>query len=136
MGEAKRTRLRAPLRRDGNSPAEIAAYLASKSDDKTFMISPVCWRPSDGTTARRHYFIVGTGDAAVEAHFDEINLAAEGSADEDRAAVIASLATHKPCVIYDFADELELVKWCEAAWPCDKVRRIRANIEAERAQAA
>ena len=59
-----------------NSPAALAAYLASRSSDAVFAIGPVVWRPSDGLAARQFYMTIATGDATGEAYFTEITLGA------------------------------------------------------------
>jgi len=49
-----------------------------------------------------------------------------------RGGLKAALVEHRPCVIVDFADELEMARHAEAAWPGAKIRRIVAQLEAER----
>jgi hypothetical protein len=140
MGEANRRRHRIGPEGEGTIKgtaaevyAEMAAYLVEGSRDHTLMFGPVVWQPSDGTSARRWYFhVVGCGRTG-EVWNDQLNAETEADTVALRNGIKMALIDQRPCVMHDFDDELEMARWAEAAWPCAKITRIRAGIEAERA---
>ena len=111
---------------------ELAAYLLDGSIDRTLLFGPVVWRPSDGTSARRWYFVVAGCDRTGETRVNHLIAETEAETVALRAGVMAALIKHRPCVAIDFDDELEMAKQAEAAWPGPKITRIREGIEAER----
>lgn len=113
--------------RQQTSPQEIAEFLVSKAVDHMIVFGPLVWRPSDGGSSKYWYFIVGSADESGEFHCDQII----GGAD-DRLALLAALVSRPPLLVHDFADELEMARFCEAAWPCAKITRIRKQLEQER----
>jgi hypothetical protein len=51
-----------------------------------------------------------------------------------RQGLLVALARRRPAlVIHDFDDELRLVQFCAVVFPCERSRRLLANLEAERA---
>jgi hypothetical protein len=136
MGEARR--------RIGRSPegeirgpaadvyADIAAYLLDGSADRMLLLGPVVWFPSDGTSARRWSFNVVGCSRTGEARHDQLNAETEAEALEFRAGLFAALVDHGSCLLQDLDDELHMARMAEAAWPGDKITRLRERIEAER----
>jgi hypothetical protein len=115
---------------------EAAAYLIGNSADRTLLFGPVAWLPSDGTSARRWYLIVIGCDQAGETWLNDLGAETKGDTEALRASVMAALIEHRPCVMHDFDDELEMVKWAEAVWPSTKIMQVREGVEAERKQGA
>jgi hypothetical protein len=109
-----------------------AAYLLEGSVDRTLLFGPVVWQPSDGTSARRWYFMVVGCDRTGETRHDQLNAETEADAVALRTDVMAALVALPPCVAVDFNDELEMAKVAEANWPCAKITGIRQAIEADR----
>jgi len=142
MGEAKRrSRLGQQLADDEEGEikgdmaeicAETADYLLEASIDRTLLFGPVVWLPSDGTSARQWRFIVVGCDRTGETRVDQLNAETEADTMAFRAGVMAALIEHRPCVMIDFDDELQMARQAEAAWPCAKITRLREGIEAER----
>jgi hypothetical protein len=137
MGESNRRRSR--IEAEGEIKGdmaeictETAAYLLNDSVDRTLLIGPVSWRPSDGTSPRLRYFIVVGCDRTGKTFVDQLAAATEADTMEMRAGLMAALIARRPCVAIDFNDELQMAKWAESAWPCAKITRIREGIEAER----
>ncbi len=77
-----------------------------------------------------------SGDLDSETyHIDQVTIDQDDQelAEQARRTMMLHLAQRKPPpVVIDFADELDLAKFCETVWPGDRCRRIRANIERER----
>ena len=133
MGEAKRRkpvkRKQAEVKGDGADVcAKVAAYLLAGSVDRTLLFGPVVWRPTDGTTSRRWYFMVAACHQAGEMW--HVQLFAETEADTValRTDVMAALVKRPPCVLHDFDDELAMAKVA-----CARITDIRQAIEAARA---
>jgi hypothetical protein len=112
--------------------AETAAYLLEGSVDRTLLLGPIVWRPSDGTSARQWYFHVAGCDRTGEMRVDQLNAESEADTEALRAGIKMALVERRPCVMIDFDDELAMARWAEALWPCGKATRIREGIEAER----
>jgi len=100
-----------------------------------FEEGPVVWRPSDGTSARLWYLVVVGCDRQSEARIDRLVAGTEADTVAMRTGIIAALVAHKPCVVHDFDDELDMARHAEATWPGEKIRGVREAIEAERAAA-
>jgi hypothetical protein len=144
MSEAKRRRSRiARLLANGEQGqikgaradvcAEAADYWLERSVDRTLLVSPVAWRPSDGTSALEWYFIVVGCDRTGEMRHDQLFAETEADTVVLRADVMAALAAYPPCVLHAFDDELAMAKLAEILWPCAKITSIRERIEAKRA---
>jgi hypothetical protein len=112
--------------------ASTAAYLLRDAVDRTLFLGPVCWQPSDGTSARRWYFNVAGCKRNGEIFVDQLCAETEADTVEMRAGVTMALAGLRPCVMLDFDDELEMARRAESLWPGEKITRIRKEIEAER----
>jgi hypothetical protein len=90
-------------------------------------------------TGRHHpstppiYFVSASAD---ESGFVAVTVGAADrqDAEELRTAIMVALARKGALVIHDFADELEMARRCEAIWPGEETRGIRAAIEAERSR--
>jgi hypothetical protein len=113
--------------------AKAADYWLERSVDRTLLVGPVAWQPSDGPSALEWFFIVVGCDWTGEMRHDELFAETEADTVALRADVMAALAARPPCVLHDFDDELEMAKVAEANWPCAKITGIRQAIEAERA---
>jgi hypothetical protein len=111
----------------------IAAYLRRGHISPHVLLGPIVWEPK-GDDGKRWYFVVATGDDNG-AHFDQLGSQERELAERLRASLIVALIQERPLVIHDTDDELEMARWCEAIWPSEKTRRVRAGIEAERAEA-
>lgn len=116
---------------DGEVSA-IADALVANAADRTLAIGPVLWQPSDGTSARQWYFIVGSADAAKRFCVTPIWLeqADEKIAKAARLELDAELSTRRPVITHTFDDELEMMRFAEAQWPCEQSTKIRRALEA------
>jgi hypothetical protein len=86
---------------------------------------------SSGLLLRRSYSLV----VETFAWPSQLGSQERDLAERLRASLIVALIQGRPLVIHDTDDELEMARWCEAIWPSEKTRRVRAGIEAERAEA-
>jgi hypothetical protein len=125
MGEANRRRshIEAEVEIKGDMAeicAETAAYLLNDSVDRTLLVGPVSWRPSDGTSPRLWYFIVVGCDRTGETFVDQLSAETEADTVEMRVGVMAALVDQRPVVMIDFDDELAMAKWAETVWPSAK----------------
>jgi hypothetical protein len=112
--------------------SKAVAHFVSMSADRQFMIGPVVWQPSDGASAKRWYFTVVFANERKEVQIHSV--VAEDGVDPHgmRTEFFQSLSQQNtPCVAHIFDDELEFIKWCEAAWPSDRLKRIREEMEAD-----
>ena len=91
-----------------------AAFLLEDSVDRTLLFGPVVWRPSDGTSARRWYFVVVGCDRTGEMWSDELTAETEADTVTLRSDIIVALVALPPCVAIDFNDALEMAKVAEA----------------------
>jgi hypothetical protein len=106
---------------------EVADYLLEKSGDRQVVVGPLVWQPSDGKASRMWYVIACTGDEVRQFCCDQVILP-----DEDgRKDIIAALA-RSGVVIHDMDDELDMLRWCEAIWPGERVTSLRKIVEADR----
>jgi hypothetical protein len=111
----------------------ICDFLLNKAADGTLAIGPLTWQPSDGTSAKQWYFIVGSGDESGQFHCDQISVD-HSEREALRNAVLAELVSRSlghGLVIHTLDDEITFAQWCERLWPCEKIARIRQSVEAE-----
>jgi hypothetical protein len=110
----------------------IAEHAIEMATDKTILIGPVAWIPAAGKRLWR--FTIATADDKAGFGVDIV-----GDEDEDlikaihRDVELALVQRKTPVVVHVFADELEMARWCNAIWPCEKGSDLVAAIEAERA---
>jgi len=111
----------------------ICDRLISNAADKTLATGPLTWQPSDGTSAKRWYFIVGFGDAGGLFHCEAIYVDAD-----QRDAIysrirleLMSRVAGRTFIIHTFNDEITFARWCECLWPGEKITRIRKATEAD-----
>jgi hypothetical protein len=109
------------------SPAEAAAHLLQDSVDRVLLFGPVVRRPETNW-----YFIVVGCSRTGEVWNDLFGVGSEGATVKMREHLKVALVEKRPCVMIDFDDELEVAGYAEAIWPCQKITRIREQIEAER----
>jgi hypothetical protein len=110
--------------------SSICDSLVARAADRVLAIGPLLWQPSDGTSTKLWYFIVGSADDAKEFHTDQIIVDSE-TPEADRADILTELITRRPLVVHTFDDEVTMARWCAAIWPCDKTVRLRRSVEAE-----
>jgi hypothetical protein len=113
---------------------EVAAATAQhlrrgKNLNPHTVLGPVVWELNDDL--RRWYFIAITGNDKG-ARIDRLAAATKPLCQDLRSALAIALVHHRPLVIHDMDDELEMMRLCEILWPSPKTTRIRARIEAER----
>jgi hypothetical protein len=94
------------------------------------VLGPVVWQP-DGA-GRRWYFAVASGKQPRGFRVDQIAAGTRELAEEIRAALWMALLQHRPIILHDTDDELQMARLCAAIWPCKKTEKIVAGIEAER----
>ena len=112
--------------------AKEADYWLERSVDRTFLVSPIAWQPSGGTSALEWFFLVIGCDRTGVIRRDELFAETEADTVALRADVMAALAARPPCVLHAFDDELAMARLAEILWPCAKITGIRRRIEAER----
>ena len=112
--------------------AKAADYWLERSVDRTLLVSPVAWQPSDGPSALEWFFIVVGCDWTGVIRRDELFAETEADAVSLRADVMAALAARPPCVLHAFDDGLAMARLAEILWPCAKITGIRKRIEAKR----
>lgn len=105
-------------------PAAASIFAASLLD-RHAIIGPSVWQPTDGRSGKAYYFMAAGFDK------EGFLLMKMDGRPEERAAFIVCLTQHRPLVIQDMDDELQMARMCEALWPCDKTRRIKESLEAE-----
>jgi hypothetical protein len=108
----------------------IVDHCLEGANDCNVVVGPLCWRPTDGTSSRYWYFIVATSEKARGFRCDQV----QGD-EEDRMAVLLSLATRRPPLIIHVMDnEVDMARWCELLWPGKRISRLRKQVEAETAE--
>lgn len=123
------SRRKRKLEMDGG-PGHFCDFLVAKSADRVLAIGPLVWQPSDGTSTKQWYFIVGSGGADKQFHCDQVIVGVD-TREGDRLSVLAELISRRPLVLHTFEDELSFARFCEIMWPCEKSARIRQSVEAE-----
>jgi hypothetical protein len=114
--------------------AAIAAFLIENSDDRIFLVGPVSWAPSDGTSARQWRFVVLTAKGG-ETRCDTVQTQDRMTAEAARVVVMAALIARRPCVVACFANAGEMVAQACAQWPrCDAIRRLQQAVDAARSK--
>ena len=113
---------------DVNNPLhKIADHITDNSGDGTVVVGPICWQPSDGTSAKIYSFIVATSDRQKGVRFNRITTA--GNPGRVRADFIMALA-RRHVIIHDVDDELYMARLCEALWAGERISKIRQGLEA------
>ncbi len=110
------------------------SLLVGAGDAPTVAIGPLVWNVEQGHDTKHWYFIVGTADASGRFRVDQFRVDFDDQpfAENCQASLIMELVGRRPVVIHSFDDELDLIRFCDAVWPCAKTKRIRASIEQER----
>ncbi len=109
----------------------VVEVLKDRCECPHVVIGPVVWQENRGK--REWYFTLASGDPGfftLMVGFGED----AGLADQCRASAFVSFIRRKPIVVHDVDDELAMARLCEAIWPCEKTRKVRAGIEGERQQ--
>jgi hypothetical protein len=110
---------------------EEAALLWEKSEGRVFAVGPAGWLPIDGKAARHIYFMTASADATGEAQFGTIPLEDGLDHAQMRTRFIDAIKARGPCVVDDFDNEADFIKFCATTWPGKKTARLRAIIEAQ-----
>jgi hypothetical protein len=126
---------------------DIAKFLLTKSRQESGLtIGPLVWYPASECEitgcdphAKVWCSIVGgthqTKRRGTKWHCDSMVFGLDlNEAKELRAELIAALQRH--CEVHVFDDELEHAKFCVERWPCDKNKRILADVRNRRARDA
>jgi hypothetical protein len=108
------------------TPERFVDYILSDTDSLHVVVGPVVWHDSNPT---EKYFIIATSEAGRGFRCDRLSIADDG----DRLAVLAALFQRRPLVIHDCDDELYMARLCETLWPGERISKLRATLEAERA---
>jgi hypothetical protein len=95
------------------------------------LLGPVVWEIKQGSDLRQWYFMIASG-GPEGCRVDQIVADDEAETECLRNALHFRLLQHRPIVIHDFDDELEMAKWAETIWPSPETRQIRSGIQAER----
>jgi hypothetical protein len=112
-----------------SSLSEVASRRIRSAGGVHVVVGPVVWEQlPDG---RRWYFTVACG---IEFAVDKIVAEDKPLAQQARRALFGTLAQHRPIVVHDMDDELEMAHWCSAIWPCAMTSGIVAAIEKERSR--
>jgi hypothetical protein len=98
--------------------------------DSHVVIGPVVWQLKGDM--RQWYFVVASADEGI-IRLDQMASDTKTLAQEFRDVLYVTLIQEKqPIIVHDINDELEMARLCETLWPSPKIRKIRADIEAER----
>jgi hypothetical protein len=75
--------------------------------------------------------MVGSCDAVGAFRVDQLKIAANDKTLAEQCCddPLREFAQRPPISIHSFDDELAMMQYCEAAWPCDKTRELRVSIE-------
>jgi hypothetical protein len=92
------------------------------------VVGPLVWRPSDGIADKVWYFVLVLFYADKGLRIIRFDVECES----ERTLMLRTLQQQPPVIIHDTDDELEMVKLCEVIWPCARISKIRAKVEAER----
>jgi hypothetical protein len=109
---------------------QIASHVLAGTNDMHVVIGPLLWQPSDGTEAKRWYFIIATSEAGRGFRCDKIEVKTD-EREQMRASVIFALVRRRPIVIHDMGDEVSMARLCETLWPGPRIAQIRQQIEAD-----
>jgi hypothetical protein len=121
-----------------NAPTQAMAQIDEMVDqvlsDETsghIVIGPLVWQPDKA--GKKIWYIVVARASRDGFRTDRLCFGDDPDfADQCRASIISGVAARGPRVVYVMHDELATARLCEAIWPCEKTRGIRADIEAER----
>ena len=78
------------------------------------------------------YFVTGCATVGGAFHLAQLGAADRGLAEAWRHGLLAELIQHRPIVIHDFDDELEMARWAAVICPGEKTARILAALRRER----
>ncbi len=110
----------------------VAEVLKDRVECPDLILGPVVWEENQGK--RDWYFLLASSDCAGFFSLKVCVGADAELADQCRALAFGSFLMRKPIVVHAMDNELAMARLCEAIWPCDKTREVRAGIEAERRQ--
>lgn len=115
---------------------EVMDYILADRADAHVVVGPLCWRPSDGLSAKIWYFNVATAGKDTGFRCDQIVVEHGGAAASGhgmRRAFLVALMSRPPIIIHDADDELYMARLCEALWPGERITKLRESVETERA---
>jgi hypothetical protein len=105
----------------------IIKDLCKRASGDTIVFAPVTYTDKWG-------FHVGfsdeTGFKLFGFRFDEQS---RSDAERFRALIITGLIGSPLKMIHDMDDEVQMLRLCEALWPCKRITDLRKEVEAERA---
>ena len=110
--------------------AGTAAFLLEGSVDRTLFFGSVVWQPSDGTSARRWYFMVVGGDQTGEMRCDQLNAETEADTLALRSGVMDVLAKPPRAVCATSTTNWRWRKWPRPYGRAPGSRAFRHAIEA------
>ncbi len=104
--------------------------------DRQVVIGSNVWQPSDGLSPKAWYLVVATCEAGRGFRSDQISAGPGYPIDDVRRDFLAELSRQKPpLVVHLCEEELYAARLCSALWPGERIARLVAAIDAERAQA-
>jgi hypothetical protein len=139
MGEARRRKRTGTATGSQSDMVRRFAYQIFPSGvSLTVGLGPVVCEQAEHD-GRNWYFVIASG-VPGDADFHVGSLKHENddraAAEKSRGLMMALLLERQPpSVVHDFDDELRLAQFCETAFPGEKSRSIRANVEREREHA-
>lgn len=115
---------------------QLVSHVRRNAGDINVVLGPMCWLPGqDG--GKEWYFTIASCDKGKQFRLDKIVTGGDRDEGEEmRACVQMAFVRHRPLVIHDTDDELYMARLCETIWPGERISKMRADIEAERAEAA
>jgi hypothetical protein len=93
------------------------------------MVGTMPWREK---RSDKRYFVVATSQKRRGFGCDQVIFNSRDEAGHFRRQLMLELCSRPPLVVHDFDDELEMVQWCNATWPCEKTASILRDTERER----
>jgi hypothetical protein len=109
----------------------VDELLSGLGEGVTVLLGPVVWDAVDGSEQRRWYFMTVSGDRS-NCNIDQLAADTRDRAEWFRSSLRLRFVLHRPLVMVDFDDELEMARFMEATWPSPKTKGVRVAIEAER----
>jgi hypothetical protein len=114
----------------------VADYALRDAGEPCIVVSPCCYRPSDGIAAKYWYFCISTCGPDKQFRTDMVTVDpswGEGrkAAETARARFLQSLMTRKPLVVHDAGDEVTVARLCESLWPGERITKLRQSVETE-----
>ena len=114
-----------------------AEAFLDRAPDRTVLLGPVVWQPSDGATGKVWRFFAHTSTPDGGAPVGKFGEPDEAMAELLERMMRAAFMNLRPAVaIVTFDDELEMIEAVAKRWPCERAFGLLDDVKAARARLA